>query len=981
MKTIPKKHITFIGLLVTSLWVLAPLCPAGQIGLNDFQISDMNDGGETKNSVKNSDVAVNSHNGDYLVVWCGDDIDGSVEDFEIYGQLLNASGNSIGENFRISDMSGNASQPAVTYNPTTREYLVVWVGDAGQIGVFGQRISASGQLRESNFPISDLGGQTHANWVHPDVTYSFGSERYMVVWSQDLGNENVIFGRLLNTAGQIVGEGDLQISDFESITPRIAHDDSEDRFLVVWSGTLDETIEVYGQLINSDGMEIGDNFRISQFGSENAFYPDLAYNSNEQGFLVVWHGEPVISGGNEIFGQLLKYNNGTLVLTGESDFQISEMGGPADLGDYDARHPSVTSNDEMNEYLVVWYGNYYINGLVKWKIEIFGQKIKAQDEGGSSDVFRLSEMADEKKAFFPEVVFNSKVNDYLIVWKGEEINETDAEIYGQRYISQERAPRIETISPRKGPLDGGTDVIIEAYDFNSDPSSLSILIGGVPATNVAILGQTELTATTPPGSAGSQDVILINSDSQQGILVDGFEYIPPPQVTSINPVNGPTEPGTSVTIVGSNFGLVPPFMTVMFGDNPATGVVVKSESELAAITPAGSDGIVDVIVKDSYGQSNTLENGFEYIGPPTITHLSPNFGDPNEETTVSIIGDNFEQQTTLAFGGPIIEVTFVSSSELTATLPAGPEGTSVDMKVTNPDHRSTTFPNAFTYILPLVAPSDVSWSQEDSSISKITFRWADNNVSETGYRILSALDENPLSPDLPPDTETWILTGLSPNTPQPIYVQVFNSFETQKSDALQDPIPHSDPIQPADVGIKEVVGNSVTLGWSKNGNSEGTLYQVKVFGDEAEAIFTTAENTYTVGNLKSGEKYYFQIWSVGRSGSPILFGGEVFTTIGGEKQIFEDGPTDTLDAVLIDPNPLRPLNGDGPMTLSRMPSHSQVRIYTKMGELVRDLTADSLGRARWDGRNSEGTPVGSGLYIIYVEGNGDQTVLKVAVLR
>src|SRR5262249_56629281 len=90
---------------------------------------------------------------EYLVVWQGDDDTGNLvnEEYEIFGQRLDAAtGKEVGANdFRISDMGpdGNpdfdAFSPAVAYNPTNNQYLVVWQGDDtndDQLEIFRQRL-------------------------------------------------------------------------------------------------------------------------------------------------------------------------------------------------------------------------------------------------------------------------------------------------------------------------------------------------------------------------------------------------------------------------------------------------------------------------------------------------------------------------------------------------------------------------------------------------------------------------------------------------------------------------------------------------------------------------------------------------------------------------------------------------------------------------------------------------------------------------
>ena len=117
--------------------VVSSPASADDVGANDFRISDLGPDGNISYSAAVSAVAYNPVNDRYLVVWYGDDNSASLVDgeFEIFGQLIDADGASIGQDFRISDMGPDgitsyfAANPAVAHNPDHNEFLVVWYGD------------------------------------------------------------------------------------------------------------------------------------------------------------------------------------------------------------------------------------------------------------------------------------------------------------------------------------------------------------------------------------------------------------------------------------------------------------------------------------------------------------------------------------------------------------------------------------------------------------------------------------------------------------------------------------------------------------------------------------------------------------------------------------------------------------------------------------------------------------------------------------
>ncbi len=84
------------------------------------------------------------------------------------------------------------------------------------------------------------------------------------------------------------------------------------------------------------------------------------------------------------------------------------------------------------------------------------------------------------------------------------------------------------------------------------------------------------------------------------------------------------------------------------------------------------------------------------VDRPVVTAVSPNRG-PALGTNVTIAGSNFKAGATVTFGGAAASnLTVVSSSQITCTIPAHYPAT-VDVTVTNPDGQSGTLLRGFTY--------------------------------------------------------------------------------------------------------------------------------------------------------------------------------------------------------------------------------------------------------------------------------------------
>ena len=242
--------------------------------------------------------------------------------------------------------------------------------------------------------------------------------------------------------------------------------------------------------------------------------------------------------------------------------------------------------------------------------------------------------------------------------------------------------------------------VIAAATLNPAPP-----VAGTPATNVIVVNSTTITATAPAHAVGAVNVTVTNSDGQSDTLSNGYLYALPPTVTSVSPDHGALAGGTSVTVSGTDFQSG---VTVTFDGTPAASVVFVNSTTLTVTTPAHALGLVDVVVANPDTQSDTLSSGFEYVLAPTVTSLSPDNGSVAGGTVVTVTGTGFRDGAVVAFDGVFAAVTFVSSTELTATAPAHVDGM-VDVVVTNPDGQSGSLLCGYRYGPDCTAP-DICWN-------------------------------------------------------------------------------------------------------------------------------------------------------------------------------------------------------------------------------------------------------------------------------
>ncbi len=196
-------------------------------------------------------------------------------------------------------------------------------------------------------------------------------------------------------------------------------------------------------------------------------------------------------------------------------------------------------------------------------------------------------------------------------------------------------PSVTSISPSFGPTAGGTSVTIAGTDFASG----TVTIGGASATNVTVVSATQITATTPAGTAGARDVVFTRTpDGKSGTLTGGFTYVVPHTITASAGAHGSISPSGAV-------------------------LVIDGASQSFFITPDANYHVADVLVDSvsvgavtSYNFTNVIANHTiaatfaEGEGEPSIPPSIPSEPGSSAGRIVSVI---FSGQ---AYPGSKIEV-------------------------------------------------------------------------------------------------------------------------------------------------------------------------------------------------------------------------------------------------------------------------------------------------------------------------------------
>jgi hypothetical protein len=191
---------------------------------------------------------------------------------------------------------------------------------------------------------------------------------------------------------------------------------------------------------------------------------------------------------------------------------------------------------------------------------------------------------------------------------------------------------------------------------------------------------------TPP--AGS------NLATTQSITLD----ILTPVITSISPEGGQNTGGTQVTIIGTGFDPLIPSSGIQIGGQNCTVNSASSTQIICTTTVfAYTTGFSNVVVTNPNTENDTLNNGFLFTDPITITSISQSSGPTATATNITITGSGFALGIAVKIGTySCDDVVVGSATSVSCNTSAGAAGTYDVTIIQNKQEKSLA--SAFTYV-------------------------------------------------------------------------------------------------------------------------------------------------------------------------------------------------------------------------------------------------------------------------------------------
>jgi len=247
-----------------------------------------------------------------------------MDNYDIYAQMINSAGDTIGGNFRVNDNPGTSNQfwPDIAISPSG-VFLITWYDNRnGDNDIYGQIYQGDGTPVGSNFRI-DSGGTS--SQYYPNAGY-LPDGNFIVTW-QDYRTPQAIYAQIINSTGTLV-DTNFRVSDNRGYEPSVSVAPSGE-FVITWRDYSYSQSDIYAQRYNSDYSPYLTNFKVNneiEGVNPNQELPNVATDGSS--IIFVWQ-DARWQRGYDIAAMMLEWASGIEDVAQEgNEIKILEISNP-----------------------------------------------------------------------------------------------------------------------------------------------------------------------------------------------------------------------------------------------------------------------------------------------------------------------------------------------------------------------------------------------------------------------------------------------------------------------------------------------------------------------------------------------------------------------------------------------------------------------------------------------------------------------------
>ena len=223
-----------------------------------------------------------------------------------------------------------------------------------------------------------------------------------------------------------------------ALQPAVVYNSQWQEYLVVYWNDRPGNDDIRAERVSKSGQLLGGKWIAAGAGADR-FFPDVAYNSQQNQYLIVW------------IEQSAGYNYvRTQRFSGDLDPQPEGMQTliAGSIGQSTSVHPVVDYAYTSDKYLVVWEYEFNVPPA-PMATSIVGHVVQSDGTPHPSGTFTISQDPGDEPRRVPDLAYNRRGNGYLVVWQQWTTAGNLNEIWG-RLVHGDGAPTSGPISIAMG---------------------------------------------------------------------------------------------------------------------------------------------------------------------------------------------------------------------------------------------------------------------------------------------------------------------------------------------------------------------------------------------------------------------------------------------------------------------------------------------------------------------------------------------------
>jgi len=313
------------------------------------------------------------------------------------------------------------------------------------------------------------------------------------------------------------------------------------------------------------------------------------------------------------------------------------------------------------------------------------------------------------------------------------------------------------------------------------------------------------------------------------------------------------------------------------------------------------------------------------------------------------------------------------------------EGTLILFTLNINDAYGNAWADSFTIKMagPPITPSGFSGVAQ--SPTSILWTWIDNSDDESGFIIRD--EKNNTIASLPANTNSWLETGLSPNTRYTRYVNAYNSYGSRDSNSASVYTLVNPPLNLSANG--NLIEDCIALYWDGNKGSRFAIERaldINGFPGSWQTIKSWNDNivseTFIDTGLTPNTKYWYRV--KGYNGDGIIND----TPTNEVSAVTLPGKVVSSPKVVLYNNLIDPAKNQTVYIRCDLPQEDNVTVsvYDLAGRKVKTIIDNEKKPAginiiEWAGKNVDNEIVASGSYIVYIKAGNFVDKKKVLVIK